>query len=148
MIWFKALTEPQEWHFIKVLANVIACEDSQGVVAYDDNGIAAVCVADCFTAENCQVHVAIRNPMVIRRGFLHEVFRHLFVTCKRVAVFGGVPSDNAKALKWDAHIGFKEVRRIPDFYARGVDCIVFRMDREDCRWLVTDAAPAQQMEAA
>ena len=142
MITFKALTEPEEWQWIQEQAKVIACQDSQGIVAYENGRIAACCVADSFTVDACSVHFAILKPLVIKHGFLHEIARHLFITCNRKRIFGLVPSDNVKALKLDTHIGFREVARVPDGYAEGIDYVVLRMDRETSPWL------AQLKEAA
>jgi len=136
MIHFKALDTGQEWAWLQLKAGVIACQDSQGIVAYDDTGaIAAICAADSFTTDACQVHFAIDRPIVIKYGFLHEIARHLFIACNRDRIFGLVPANNAKALKLDTHIGFREVARVPDGYAKGVDYIVLRMDRDTSPWL-------------
>jgi RimJ/RimL family protein N-acetyltransferase len=105
-------------------------------VAYDEDGvIQAIAVFDSFTVDACSVHFAIDNPFVIRHGFLHEIARHLFIDCGRERIFGLVPSDNEKALKLDQHIGMEPVARIPDAMKRGVDYVVMRMNKEDCRWL-------------
>ena len=132
---FKALTTPEEWEWIHERAHPIACSDTQGIVAYSDRGILAVAVFDSFTVDACNVHFAIGSPFVIRHGFLAEIARHLFVTCGRDRIFGLVPANNQKALKLDKHIGMKQVAVIPDALAKGVDYIVMRMDKSDCRWL-------------
>ena len=135
MIEFKPLATEEEWAWVRERAHPIACEDSGGVVAYDDRGIQAICVWDSFTVDACSVHFAIDNPFVIRAGFFDEVARHLFVTCGRNRIFGLVPADNERAIKLDLHMGFEEVARVPDGYAKDIDYIVMRMDRETSRWL-------------
>jgi hypothetical protein len=81
MIKFRPLTEQVEWTWMYERAHQIACEDSQGIVAYDDKDeIQAVAVFDSFTVDACSVHFAIDNPMVIRSGFLNEIARHAFIT--------------------------------------------------------------------
>jgi hypothetical protein len=135
MIQFKPLDTAEEWAWIQDRAKVIACQDSQGIVAFDERGIAAICVADSFTVDACQVHFAIDRPLVIKHGFLHEIARHLFTVCGRKRIFGLVPANNKKALKLDTHIGFVEVTRVPDGYAEGIDYVVLRMDRETTPWL-------------
>ena len=135
MIEFKPLATEEEWAWVRERAHPIACEDSGGVVAYDDRGIQAICVWDSFTVDACSVHFAIDNPFVIRAGFFDEVARHLFVTCGRERIFGLVPADNERAIKLDLHMGFEEVARVPDGYAKDIDYIVMRMDRETSRWL-------------
>ena len=145
MIAFKPMTTMEEFLWFKERTHVIRCEDTQGIVAVDRGGdILAVCVADSFSPDSCNVHMAIDNPHVIRRGFLSEIARHLFVTCGRSHIFGLVPSTNQKALKFDKHIGFEEVCRIPDGVGTGVDYIVLRMDKATCPWLNEE----QKREAA
>ena len=144
MIYFKPMTEKHEWDWVWERAHPLACKDTQGIVAVNDKGsIQAVAVFDSWTPDACSVHYAIDNPIVIRRGFLNEIARHLFITCGRVRIFGLVPSNNEKALKLDLHIGFKEVARVPHGYSQGVDYIVVCMEKRDCRWL-----PEQLREAA
>ena len=136
MMRFKALDLPEEWLWIQATCYVKACEDSQGIVAYDKNDRIVACfVADNFTPDGCNVHVTIANPLAIKYGFLHEAAKHLFITCNRTKIFGLVPATNKKALKLDTHIGFREVARVPDGYEEGVDCIILRMDRATCPWL-------------
>ena len=144
MIKFRPLSEPNDWDWFKSRTHTICCEDSQGIVAYDEKGkIHAVCVFDSFTVDACSVHFAIDNPFVIRHGFLREIAIHAYITCDRKRMFGLVPSTNTKARKLDKHIGFTEVAVIPDAVEEGVDYIVIRLDRQDCRWL-----PQELREAA
>jgi len=137
-ITFKPLTTEAEWDWVWQRARPMWMKDSQGIVAYDaDSGeIQAICVMDSWTNDACSTHFAIDNPMVIRRGFFHEIARHIFIACNRKRFFGLLPGNNEKALKLDLHIGMVEVARIPHGYAEGVDYIVLGMDRKQCaRWL-------------
>ena len=143
MIQFKPLTTQEEWQWFKQRTPVIACEDSQGIVAFDERGIQAVCVADSFSVDACNVHFAIDSPMVIRRGFLHEIARHLFCVCNRNRIFGLVPDNNEKAIKLDKHIGFTEVARVPRALSKNIGYVVMVLEKEDCRWL-----PEELREAA
>lgn len=140
---FFPLELPHEWDWMRRRTHLIACEDSKGIVVYDNNGIAAIAVFDSFTVDGCSVHLAIDNPLAIRHGLFSEVARHAFHACGRKRVFGLVPSNNEKALKLDRHIGFKEVARIPNAVAEGVDYIVMCMEKSECRWL-----PEELREAA
>ena len=136
MIQFKALDNQHEWEWFKGRTHVIQCEDSQGIVAVSAEGnILAICVADSFSPDSCNVHMAIDNPIVIRSGFLSECGRHLFHHLKRNHIFGLVPSNNARALKFNKHIGWREVARIPDGVGTGTDYVILRMDKAECRWI-------------
>ena len=90
---------------------------------------------DSWTASGCQAHFAIDKPMCIRRGLFREVAHHVYVVCGRKYIFDLLPADNDRAYKFDLKMGFKEVSRVPDGYAEGVDYIVVRMSREENRWL-------------
>lgn len=144
MIYFKPLTTQEEWDWTYNLCHQIRCEDSQGIVGYNEKGdIRCAAVFDSFTVDACSVHFAIAAPIVIKYGFLNEIARHLFITCGRKKIFGLVPSTNEKALRLDKHIGFTEVARIPDAIMDGVDYIVIRLDKKDCKWI-----PQEHREAA
>jgi hypothetical protein len=47
---------------------------------------------------------------------------------------------NAKALRFNARLGFREVRREADGFGDGVDKVWMELRREDCRWLQRKAA--------
>lgn len=132
---FSPLLGANEWKWVQSRTHLIACEDSQGLVAYDNDIIQAIAVFDSFTVDACSVHFAIDNPLVIKHGFLTEIARHLFIQCGRKRIFGLVPSTNDKALKLDKHIGMEEVARIPNAVKEGVDYVVLSMAKEQCRWL-------------
>ena len=135
MCLFLPIGLPDQWAWMKERAHVIACEDSTGIVAYDDDGmIVAGVVADQWTTDSCQVHIAIEDPMVLRHGFLEEVANYLFNVCGRKRIFGLVPANNEKALKLDLHMGFEEVVTIPDGFSDGIDYKILRMTRDN-RWL-------------
>jgi hypothetical protein len=135
LIQFKPMTEQIEWLFFKEKTHVLWCEDSQGVVAYDDRGIQAMAVCDTWTPDACNIHYCLPNPLAIRSGFFNQVFNHVFNVCGRSHIFGLVPSNNAKAIKLAHHFGMEDVTTIPDAVGKSVDIIVMRMNKEDCRWI-------------
>jgi hypothetical protein len=47
-------------------------------------------------------------------------------------VYGQVPSDRLKALKFNKHIGFTEKFRLEEAHAPGVDYIIMELTRENC----------------
>ena len=100
---------------------------------------------DNWTKSSCQVHIAIDNPFCIKAGFLSEAARHIHIACNRKYIFGLVPANNVKAYLFDLKIGFKEVARIPDAFAEGVDYIIVRMSKEENPWLLK---PIEKMKAA
>ena len=151
MISFKPVTNDTEWKWVWTRAHPMRVKDSQGIVAYDTetNDIKAICVMDSFTPDSCCTHFAIDSPIVIRRGFFHEIAHHIFITCDKKRFFGLLPSNNPKAVKLYKHTGIVEVARIPHGYREGVDYIVLGMDRKQCaRWLNEEHLYQDKVEAA
>jgi len=142
---FKPMTGQDEWLFFKEKTHAIWCEDSQGIIAYDERGIQAMAVCDTWTVDSCCIHYCIVNPMAIRAGFFREVFNHVFNASHRTHIYGLTPSNNKKALKLARHFGMVDVAVIPDGICTGVDVVVFRMDKEDCRWI---EQPVKEREVA
>lgn len=110
-------------------------ENTRGITAVDDrNQIAAVCVMDSWSPNSCQMHIWIKNPMVLRRGFREEVFGFVFGN-GRNKIICVMPSNNEKVVKFNKKLGFTEVARIEDGFEVGVDYIVTELKKEDCRYI-------------
>lgn len=135
MIKLKPMTDQAEWLFFKQRTSVVWCEDTQGIVAYDERGIQAMAVFDTWTPDACSIHYCLVSPMAIRAGFFREVFNHVFNVCGRTHIFGLVPSNNRKSIALSRHFGMEDVTTIPDAVGKGVDILVMRMNKEDCRWI-------------
>ena len=113
------------------------CQDTKGVVALSLDGVMqAACVMDTWSHNACQIHMYIKNPMVIRHGFFEEVCNFVFGDDSgRELLIGVTPADNAKALKFNRHVGMVENHRIKDGYAKGIDYVITTMRKEHCRWI-------------
>lgn len=110
-------------------------EHTQGIVAEDDRGIMAATIIQGWTQTLAMLHTWIPRPIVIRRGYLQVVFGYLFNDCRLQMVLGPVPSDNAKAKRFNRHIGFTRIFTLPNGYARGRNLEIWRMHRHECRWI-------------
>ena len=142
-VQFKAMTTQPEWLWLNERTHVIRCEDTHGIVAYRGVELGAAAVFDSFTVDACSVHLAIDDPLILRHGLFEQIAYHAYVVCGRTRMFGLVPDNNAKALKLDKHIGFKEVARIPHAVSEDVGYIIMELHRKDCRFL-----PEEMREAA
>ena len=87
---------------------------------------------DCFVGRTCCMHTVITGT--VTRAMVREAFAFPFNVCGCEAVMGLVDSTNIAALRFDKHLGFKEVHRIPHGGKDG-DLVVMQMLRGDCRWL-------------
>lgn len=116
---------------------VISPSDDLRLIAHADaKGIIDAVVAyNGFTYRICSMHVVGEGSRWIDRQLLRTCFDYVFNHCKCVVVYGHVASNNEKALRLDAHLGFKEVYRIKDAVEDGIDLVILEMRREDCRWL-------------
>jgi RimJ/RimL family protein N-acetyltransferase len=132
---FKAMTTDEEWDWIYKQTGCIRCYDTSGMVAYIDDEIQAAAIFDTFTVNACNIGIAIGNPMVIRRGFLNELARHLFRACNRKRIFAYVASNNKRSLRFVAKVGGRIVATIPDTLDEGVGYTVFSCTEEECRWI-------------
>lgn len=129
------LTENAEWSWVYERARPIRTEDTTGFVAYRGDRLVAAIVFDSWTANSCVAHIAIDEPFVLRHGFIETGCDFVFNHANRGVIVGLVPANNHKALKFDKHIGFKEICRVKDGYKVGVDYIILEMRQETCRWL-------------
>jgi len=132
---FYPLATYDEWRWFQERTHAIRQEDTQGIAAYRNNRLVAVCVLDTFTPVSVTAHLTIADPFVLRDGFFKKVAFHIFVTCGKDRVFGLVPSNNHKALKLNRHIGFKQVSYIPNTIEEGVDTVVMCLEKHSCRFL-------------
>ncbi len=131
---FRMIENGSDWQWFQSRTHVIRCEDTQGIVAYDDDGITAMCVADSFSVDSCNVHFAVDSVWAIRNGLFTVFADWVFDYLDKKRMFGLVPDNNAKAIRLDKKIGFREVTRVPDAICDGIGYIVMRLDKDDCRW--------------
>ncbi len=119
----------------------VFCEGMRGIMAHrDDGSIAGGVILDSWTPNSCQVHIGAETPMVWKHGLHKEVFKYVFGTCKKTHMFGFTPGNNDVAVRFNEHIGFKEVYRAENGFADNVDFIVYRLDKADCKYLENEDA--------
>lgn len=92
---------------------------------------------DGWTPNACHMHVAIDEPIAIRR-LLRPAFGLVFDAQPKGlglgVAFGSVLSTNEKALALDLALGFRVVGTLKDGWAVGVDIVMLEMRREECKW--------------
>jgi hypothetical protein len=114
----------------------------RGVEAVDEDGVVGgVVLFDRWTGVDKRVrrgsaetHVVIVDPactIALRRGTFAYVFEEVGVD----AAWGAIRSDNERALRFAAALGFKPVFRGRDWHAPGIDAVLVELRRADCRWL-------------
>lgn len=89
-----------------------------------------------FLGSVAQIHLAFAEGWTFApREMLREVFRHAFIDAKREMLIGIVNSKNGRAMKMDAHLGFKELFRLPGMHDDGGDIVVVGLKKSECRYL-------------
>lgn len=103
-------------------------------LADGDELVAGVVYSD-WNGANIFMDVAAQpGKRWLNRGFLWMAFHYPFVQLKCKRVSGVVAADNASARKFNEHLGFTLEAVLKDAHPHG-DLLVYRMLREDCRWL-------------
>lgn len=110
---------------------------TKSVANIASNGEILACILyDHWTISCVQVHVYAKSlAALFNRDFLHEIFTFPFITGGRKYLIGVTPANQKASLAVSGWLGFKEVTRIPDGWDTGVDMIVKRLSRTDCRFL-------------
>ena len=127
--------------FLSRLALVQPTPDMQFVGWVDQNKL-RICVGiNAFLGKTCQIHVAFEPEWTFTpKTLMHAVFRYVFVTRDRELLIGIVNSNNEKAMKYDLHLGFSELYRIPKLHDDGGDIVILGMRKSECRYLKSEEA--------
>lgn len=86
---------------------------------------------DYYNGASVYMHTAVDR---ITREYVRVCFDYPFNQLRCNVVIGLVPEGNAKARRFDEHLGFVLNSRIPHADPTG-DLLVYTMNREQCRWL-------------
>ena len=108
-------------------------ESTSGIVAYDKDTTEtlALFVGEDWTATSCSVHIVIIKSMVLRHGWLEAMGEYMFTRAARKKLYAVVPDNHKKSLRLVERLGFKQVARLEDAVADGIDYLVMELKRED-----------------
>jgi len=91
-------------------------------------------VFQAYNGASIVIQVASFSPRWIDRDLLWMAFHYPFDQLGVRKLFTQTPSNNRKALDFNAKLGFKDEARIAGVF-RDADLVIRSMCREDCRWL-------------
>ena len=94
----------------------------------DDGSIACAVAFNAWTYSACWIHVAFDTTHSLTRSLWRAAFTYPFIDCGMEAVYGLTPKGNEEALAMNERLGFRRI-------AETVDCIMFEMRADECRWL-------------
>lgn len=124
-----------DWGWINKMLPIFQVEDTSGMVVMDKNEPVGAMIMDNWTNNSVQAHFILKNPMVLRTGFLEICFDYIFNVRGRKVVYALIPSNNVKSIKITIHMGATEKCRFEEAYADGVDYIVMELRKENCKYL-------------
>lgn len=118
-------------------AGVQPCGDMQAMawVNPDTHNVEWTVGYTGFVGKTCQMHVVNLSTRRVPRKLLWAAFDYPFNQLGLSAVMGIVNSKNDKAMRFDKHLGFKEVTRLEGLHDGGGDIVIMRMNRDECRWI-------------
>ena len=88
-----------------------------------------------FTDASCFMHVASFRKNWGSRDLLWVAFDYPYRQLSLERIFVMTDERNWQALVFEAHLGFKEIARLPNSYKDGFARVVLAMDYEECKWL-------------
>ena len=118
-------------------AGVRATQDLQAIfwVNKSTHQIDWVVGYDGFVGKLCQMHVVKCGDKPTPRKMLWVAFDYPFNQAGMKSVLGVVNSKNESAMRFNKHLGFKELSRLPEIHDDGGDLVLFKMDKSECKWL-------------
>lgn len=99
----------------------------------NDSLIAGVVYSD-YNGSNVSMHVGAIGKRWMTREYLWFCFYYPFEQMKVKRITGVVDEGNQQARQFDEHLGFKLETRLKDA-GRSGDLLIYRMLKEDCRFL-------------
>lgn len=112
---------------------MVVREEFRGQLAQKDH-VAAAFGFNNFVGHTASFHQTIRDPRVIQRGLLKEVFNYAFKTCQLQALIGPIDSTNVRAISAAKKLGGRLVHTIPKGGLEG-DLLVYQMLAHECVWI-------------
>lgn len=105
-------------------------------IGLEENGeLIAGVLFDYYNGASINMHVAAKpGRRWLTREFLHFCFWYPFEQLKVRRITGLVPASNRDARKFDEHLGFELEATLKDAAPDG-DVLVYRLFRDQCRWL-------------
>lgn len=105
-------------------------------IGLERNGqLVAGMMADWFNGASCYLHVAAEGRNWLNRDFIWHCFHYVFRQLGCNVAIGIVSSDNEAALRFDTHLGFTELARVPEGDPHG-DLVILTLTKTQAeRWL-------------
>ena len=124
---------PVIWQWMHERTHLPWSSDLRCIAAMRDDGTIASAVAfNAWTENACWIHVAFDGSHGLTRSLWRAAFEYPLVTCGKKAVYGLTPKRLTDALSMNRKLGFRQI-------AETVDCVMFEMKADECRWIKENA---------
>lgn len=133
----QAAPEP-DFNWLAQKTGCALTSDFNAIEALDEAGHIRGMVGYCaWTKNSVQMHMATESPSVWRT-LLRPALEYAFVEVGVGICLGVIPDGNARSLRFAKAVGFREVHRVKDGWAKGEDLVVLELRREDCPLFLSD----------
>jgi RimJ/RimL family protein N-acetyltransferase len=124
------------YHFVNQHFPVRNSEGIKGIGLEQDGELIAGVLYDDWSGTNIWMHVAaIPGRRWLNREYLRVCFGYPFIQLNCLRISGWVEESNWEARRFDEHLGFKPEAVLERAARDGGNVIVYRMFREECRFI-------------
>lgn len=143
----------QEWQalaqFLHLYAHVQPSADLKMIGWVRGGELSMVVGFNGFVGKVAQIHVGMLSDFhYTPKAMLREVFGYAFNLAERKLLLGIVSSKNLDAIRYNEHLGFNELWRLPDMHEDNGDIIVMGMYKHECRYLVPNHTKVSRMHSS
>lgn len=93
-----------------------------------DGTISAAVGFNGWQDKSCCMHVAFDSAHALGKQLLRAAFEYPFQRAGKTAVYAQIDSGNDECLRLVRKLGYREIFRT-------VDCVMFEMRHDECRWI-------------
>jgi RimJ/RimL family protein N-acetyltransferase len=110
-------------------------DDMKGICLERDGKLIAAVLYDQFNGQNVFMNVAaVAGKNWLNKHFLHEAFKHPFVTLGVGRITLWIDATNIPSRRFALKLGFTEEAKLRGAARDGTDVVLYRMFREECRY--------------
>jgi len=122
-------TQPVVWDWLHRRTKLPWSSDLRCVgVMRDDGTVAAAVGFNAWQTASCWMHVAFDTPHSLTRALLRAAFQYPFLHAGKAAVYALIDQGNDECLRLVRRLGYREI-------VKTVDCVMFEMRHDECRWI-------------
>lgn len=130
------------WRFVHAATGVPLSTAMKTLGLERDGELVAGVLYDAWNGVNIWAHLAVKPGESLTRKFAWYMAHYPFVEIGVRRVTCLVEASNAECRRFIEHYGFTEETRLEGAASDGGDTILYRLRREDCRFLAGDASMA------